>query len=323
MTRHQKARIVLTFAACITLCGAIGCGSSSPQNTVPITPVTPTPVEPARSALIGVWTGMFDVSSCVGSADWCRSAGPETLSLRLDGNLKGVAEIDLAGRQRVAIDITQSQSTGGATILKGLSAIPAQPSIDLEIQLEGSAPSSLTGSVLYTVSGVGPCCSSMSSVATRTGPVLFLRPVATVRAGALQGEWRGYMNRTACSGDCDRLRETYAVTLWVSQQGGTLIATFNGDQGGGIQLEGTAADRAFTLTRAFKAGRCTVPGPYDDDSLCEDSINIDGSADSLDRMRGTIQRRQMGIDEDAGPYSWTATFELAGVVRSWSGLRDF
>ena len=106
MTRH-KARAFHAFAASMMLWGAIGCGPSRPENAVPITPLTPTPVEPVRTALIGAWTGMFDVTSCVASAfgypstDWCRSAGPETFSLRLDGNLQGVAEIDLAGQQRL------------------------------------------------------------------------------------------------------------------------------------------------------------------------------------------------------------------------------
>jgi hypothetical protein len=320
MTLHHKARTLQAFAAWMMLWSAIGCGSSRPENPVPVTPLTPTPVEPVRTALAGVWTGMFDVTSCVGSADWCRSAGPETFSLRLDENLQGVAEIDLAGRQRVAIDVTQSQSTDGGTILKGESAIPEQPSIDLEIHLGGSAASGLTGSVVYTVSGVGPCCSFTSSVATRTGEVLFLRPVTTLRAGALQGEWRGYMKRVACSGDCDRDDETQEMRLWVTQQGSNLIATFNGHYGGGIQLEGTAADRTFTLAHAFKAAPCLVPNNFQDTSVCEDVINFQGSADSLDRMQGTIQRRQTGLDDEKGPYAWTATFELVGVVRSWSSL---
>jgi hypothetical protein len=268
---------------------------------------------------------MFDVTSCVASAfgypstDWCRSAGPETFSLRLDGNLQGVAEIDLAGQQRVAIDVTQTQSTDGSTILKGGSAIPEQPSIDLEIRLRGSAASGLTGSVVYTVSARIPCCIGPLSVATRTGEVLFLRPVTTLRSGPLQGEWRGYMKRVACSGDCGGY-ETQEMTLWVTQQGSNLIATFNGHYGGGIQLEGTAADRTFTLAHAFKAAPCVVPNNFQDTSVCEDVITFQGSADALDRMQGTIQRRQTGLDDDTGPYSWTATFELAGVVRSWSSL---
>src|SRR5688500_17616302 len=127
---EARAMTRQAFAALMMLWGAIGCGPSRPENAVPITPVTPTPVEPVRTALVGAWTGMFDVTSCVATAfsypstDWCRSAGPETFSLRLDGNLKGVAEIDLAGKQRIAIDVTQSQSTDGSTILKGESTIP-------------------------------------------------------------------------------------------------------------------------------------------------------------------------------------------------------
>jgi hypothetical protein len=316
---------VRRFAAWMILWGAIGCGPSRPENPVPVTPLTPTPVEPVRTALVGAWTGMFDVTSCVASAfsypstDWCRSAGPETFSLRLDGNLQGVAEIDLAGRQRIAIDVTQSQSTDGGTILKGESTIPEQPSIDLEIHLRGSAPSGLTGSVVYTVSAQIPCCPGPLSAATRTGEVLFLRPVTTLRPGALQGEWRGYMKRVACSGDCDG-GETREMRLWVTQQGSNLIATFNGHYVGGIQLEGTAADRTLTLAYAFKAAPCMVPNNHQDTSVCEDVINFQGSVDSLDRMQGTIQRRQTGLDDDTGPYSWTATFELVGVVRSWSTL---
>jgi hypothetical protein len=311
------------FAASMMLWGAIGCGPSRPENAVPITPVTPTPIEPVRTELVGVWTGMFAVTSCVASAfgyasdDWCRSAGPETFSLRLDGNLKGVAEIDLAGRQRIAIDVTQSPSTGGGTILKGESAIPERPSIDLEIHLRGSAPSGLTGSVVYTVSAPIPCCTGPLSVATRTGEVLFLRPVTTLRAAPLQGEWRGYMRRVACTGDCGD-HYTQEMTLWVTQQGSNLMATFNGQYG--RQLEGTAADRTFTLTHAFKATPCRVPNNFEDTNVCEDVINFQGSVDSLDRMQGTIQRRETGLDDEKGPYAWTATFELAGVVRSWSTL---
>lgn len=49
-------------------------------------------------------------------------------------------------------------------------------------------------------------------------------------------------------------------------------------------------------------------GPQSYTGLC-------GSVDSLGRMKGTIQRREVGNDYYDGPFSWTATFELEGVVR--------
>jgi hypothetical protein len=301
---------------CMALSAAIGCSSSSSQKqtNVPITPVTPAPIVPSTPALAGTWTGMFDVSSCVGSADWCQRTEPEAFSLHLDGSLYGVAEIELARRQPVALDILQSNDTDGSTTLKGVSTISGQPGMELEIRLEGSAPSSLTGSVRYSVTG-GPFGAPASSAATRSGPILFIRPVTIVRAGELHGTWRGYMKRTACSGDCDQVRQIDSVTLWLSQQGSALSASFNGDA-----LEGSASGRDFTLTSLAIPTKCR--DPIRDATVCQDSYEFRGSVDSLSRMRGTIQRRRLGHDYYDGPFSWTATFELEGVVRQ-KGLRAF
>ena len=221
------------LSLCLALVATIGCGSSSSQKTVPNIPVTPAPVTPSAPLLAGTWTGMFGVSECTGSADWCQRTEPESFSLHLDGNLHGVAEIELARRSPLALDILQSNGTDGSATLKGVSTISGQPLMELEIRLEGSAPSGLTGSVRYTVTG-GPF--GGPAAATRSGPILFIRPVTIVRAGALQGTWRGFMKRTACSGDCDQARQTDDVTIWLSQQGSTLSASFNEDE-----LEGTAS----------------------------------------------------------------------------------
>jgi hypothetical protein len=301
------------IAVCMALCATIGCGSSPSQSERPMTPVTPTPV-PAPSAppLVGSWTGMFDVSSCTGSVEWCRRTEPEPFSLRLDDSLRGVAEMEPWRRQLLALDIAQTSSTDGSTILNGVSTISGQPTIDLEIRLEGSAPSGLSGSVRYTLTG-DPYGEPKSSVVTRTGPILFIRPVTTVRAGALQGTWRGYMKRTACSGECGDAGQIRDVTLWLSQQGSTLSAIFNGDE-----LEGTVSGRDFTLTQLPIPTKCN--NPVRDATVCQDSYDFRGSVDSLDRMRGTIQRRRLGYDYYDGPFSWTATLELEGVVRAGSSL---
>ncbi|HKY22572.1 MAG TPA: hypothetical protein VJM31_15270 [Vicinamibacterales bacterium] len=299
------------IAVCMALCASIGCGSSSPPAERPVTPLTPAPVAATPSPLTGTWTGMFDVSSCTGSVDWCRGRDPESFSLTLDATLRGVAEIGLWRRQPLAVDVVQSQGTGGSTVLKGVSTVTT-PQMDLEIQLEGSASSGLTGTVLYAITG-DPYGEPKSTVVTRSGPILFIRPVTTVRAGALQGMWRGYAKRTACSGDCDSGR-TREVNFWFSQQGSNLLASFQWGSGGRrYDLEGTAAGREFTLTRKYSIANC--PATYHEERVCQDSFDFQGSVDSLNRMRGTFQQREAGLDYDGRPYSWTATFELDGVVR--------
>lgn len=302
------------LAVCIALCAAIGCGSASSQNKNPVTPLTPTPVDsvPSPRPLTGVWTGMFDVSSCTGSVEWCRITDPESFSLRLDADLRGVAELELWRRVPLAIDIAQGHATDGSTILKGVSNISAQPAIDLEIHLEGTAASGLTGSVHYTMSGER-FGESKSSVVTRTGPILFIREVTTVRAGALQGTWRGYLKRTACSGNCEYVRETTQVNFWFSQRGSNLTGIFDWGYGWDDELEGTATGQEFTFTRTLNPPNCR--STFQDKTVCQDSVDFRGSVDSLGRLSGIMRRSQAGIDYYNGPFSWTATLELEGVVR--------
>lgn len=301
------------IAVCIALCATVGCGSSSSQNKPPITPVTPAPVAPSAPMLAGTWTGMFDVTSCTGSVDWCQRTEPEPFLLNLDGNLYGVAEMEIWRRQPMSLDILQSNDVDGSTTLRGVSTIAGQ-SLDLEIRLEGSAPSSLNGSVRYTITGDPSEELLKSLTATRSGPILFIRPVTTVRAGALQGTWRGYVKRTACSGDCSG-RDTSEATFWFSQQGAKLTGIFNWPNGVAPhdEIEGTASGQEFTFTRTISKPSCVAH--FQDHAVCEDSIDIRGSVDSLGRMKGTIQQRRVGVDYYNGPFSWTATFELEGVVR--------
>lgn len=307
------ARTMTRIVLCIALCATIACGSSSPKNNGPNTPVTPTPVPaPSVPPLVGAWTGMFDVSSCVGSAEWCRNTNAERFSLHLDEHLRGVAEMEPWRMQLLSLDIAQTSSTDGSRILKGVSTISGQPVMDLEIQLEGSAPSALTGSVRYTISGPPPT-SLQSSVATRTGPILFIRQVTTVRAGALQGTWRGYLKRTACSGNCERVRETTKVNMWFSQQGSNLSGIFDWDYGRGDEFEGTATGQEFTFTRTLNTPNCRAT--FQDVAVCQDSVDFRGSVDSLGRLSGIMRRSQVGTDYYDGHFSWTATFELEGVVR--------
>ena len=300
------------IAVCIALCATVGCGSSSPQNTPLITPITPAPVAPSAPMLAGTWTGMFDVTSCTGSVDWCRTTQPEQFLLNLDGNLYGVAEMEVWSRQPISLDILQSNDADGSATLRGVSTIPGQPGLDLEIRLEGSAPSSLIGSVRYTITGDPSRELVRSLTATRSGPILFIRPVMTVRAGALQGTWRGYIKRTACSGDCDSGR-TSEATFWFSQQGPKVTGIFNWAYGFRDEIEGTVAGEEFTFTRAVTRPTCFAG--FQSQALCEESFDMRGSVDSLGRMKGTIQQRQVGNDYYDGPFSWTAAFELEGVVR--------
>ena len=301
------------IAVCIALCATVGCGSSSSQNKIPGTPITPAPVAPSAPMLAGTWTGMLDVTSCTGSVDWCRTAEPEPFLLNLDGNLYGVAEIEMWNRQPMSLDILQSNDTDGSTTLRGVSTITGQPQLDLEIRLEGSAPSSLNGWVRYTVTGDPSRELTKSWTATRSGPILFIRPVTTVRAGALQGTWRGYVRRTACSGDCGSGRDTSAATFWFSQQGAKLTGIFTWVNGWHDEIEGTASGQEFTFTRAITRPSCFAQ--FQDQAVCEDSFDFRGSVDSLGRMKGTIQQRRVGVDYYDGAFSWTATFELEGVVR--------
>ena len=300
------------IAVCIALCATVGCGSSSSQNKLPSTPIRPAPVVPSAPMLAGTWTGMFDVTSCTGSVDWCRPTQPEPFLLNLDGNVYGVAEMEIWRRQHMSLDVLQSNDTDGSTTLRGVSTIAGQ-SLDLEIRLEGSAPSSLNGSVRYTITGDPSRELYRSLTATRSGPILFIRPATTVRAGALQGTWRGYVKRTACSGDCGSGRDTSAATFWFSQQGARLTGIFNWANGSHDEIEGTASGQEFTFTRAFTKPSC-VP-QFQSQAVCEDSFDFRGSVDSLGRMKGTIQQRRVGADYYDGPFSWTATFELEGVVR--------
>lgn len=305
------------IAVCIALCATVGCGSSSSQNKAPITPVTPAPVTPSAPLLAGTWTAMFDVTSCDGSDDWCRGREPENLLLNLDGNLYGVAEIEIWGRQPISVDILQSNDLDGSATLRGVSSISGQPRLDLEIRLEGSAPSSLNGSVRYTITSDPSTDFLKSFTATRSGPIMFIRPVATVRAGALQGTWRGYVKRTACSGDCDS-GQTSEATFWFSQHGDKVTGIFKGVIGSRDEIEGTVAGQEFTFTRAVTRPTCFAG--FQSQALCEESFDMRGSVDSLGRMKGTIQQRQVGNDYYDGAFSWTATFELEGVVRQ-KGIR--
>jgi hypothetical protein len=302
------------ITVCIALCATLGCGSSSSENKTPSTPITPAPVAPTAPMLAGTWTGMFDVTSCTGSAEWCQGTEPEPFLLNLDGNLYGVAEMEIWHRQPMSLDILQSNDVDGSTTLRGVSTVTGQPRLDLEIRLEGSAPSSLNGSVRYTVTGDPSRELTKSLSATRSGPILFIRPVTIVRAGALQGTWRGYVKRTACSGDCDSGR-TSPATFWFSQQGARLTGIFSWSYAGAahVEIEGTASGQEFTFTRAVTRPTCFAG--YQSQALCEESFDMRGSVDSLGRMKGTIQQRQVGNDYYDGPFSWTATFELEGVVR--------
>jgi hypothetical protein len=305
------------IAVCIALCVTVACGSASSKNAPPNTPITPAPVTPSAPMLAGTWTGMFDVTSCTGSADWCRTTEPEAFLLNLDGNLYGVAEVEIWGRQPLSLDILQSNDADGSTTLRGVSTVVGQPGLDLEIRLEGSAPSSLNGSVRYTITSDPSEEFLKPLTAARSGPILFIRPVTTVRAGALQGTWRGYVKRTACSGDCDSGR-TREATFWFSQHGDKVTGIFNWAYAFRDEIEGTVAGQEFTFTRAVTRPTCFAG--FQGQALCEESFDMRGSVDSLGRMKGTIQRREVGNDYYDGPFSWTATFELEGVVRQ-KGIR--
>ena len=298
------AKAVKSFLVlCMALAAATGCGSSSPPSGAPPTPLSPTPVMPVRSPLTGAWTGMFEVSSCTGHAEWCRTTHAEPFSLNLDTTLSGFAEVEMWSEQSLALEITQSTATDGSTILKGLSTV-TKPQMDLEIQLQGSESSGLSGSVRYTISG--PLYGT-SAVATRTGPILFIRPVTTVRAGALQGTWRGYLNPTACSGDCQHVDQT--VSFSISQQGSRLLLHWSYTD----EIEGTASGQEFTFTREWTNSNC--PTSPQQTTGCQEFLDFRGSVDSLGRMRGTIKRREVGVDYFHDPFSYTATLDLESVVR--------
>ena len=121
------------------------------------------------------------------------------------------------------------------------------------------------------------------------------------------------MTRTQCSGDCDGYDPVLHygdVTLQVSQSGGALSGTING-----YEITGTASGSSVTASGLLSVPPASCRHQFDTGMVCHLEIQMNGSADSLDRLRGTISYRVEGVDEADRPFSLTATGDLTGLVR--------
>jgi hypothetical protein len=274
-----------------------GCGSSSPT-----TPDSPTPGATSPS---GTWKGAFQITSCTGVTDIgaCQTA-PETFVLRL-GSDGGVLQIDTriwSDAPPLAVNVSVRPGAG-TTMVSGSSA--ASRNLDAQLTLT-DVGTGLQGTVQYSVDGIG-------GRLAKQGRVLFANRDATVYPARFEGQWVGFVTRTQCAGECsdgDAVLRVGNVRLLLSQAGSAISGALNGHD-----LTGTATGSNLSASGRFAVAPTACRRQFDSGMTCLLEMNVSATADSLDRLHGSITYRVEGVDDRGRPFALSASGTLDGLAR--------
>jgi hypothetical protein len=274
-----------------------GCGSSSP--------VAPESTAPGTTVPSGTWKGAFQITSCTGALDigTC-SPAPETFVLRL-GSAGGVLQIDTKiwhDAPPIAVDVAVRPGEG-ATILSGSSA--ASRNLDVQLTLS-DAGTGLQGTVQYAVDGIG-------GRLAKQGRIMFANRDPTVYPARFEGQWVGFVTRTQCTGDCsdsDAVLRAGGVRLLLSQAGNGISGALNGND-----LTGTATGSNISASGRFAVAPSACRRQFDSGMNCLIELSLSATADSLDRLHGSITYRVEGVDDRGRPFAFSASGTLDGLAR--------
>ena len=280
------------------------CGSGSPTNPSPSPSPAPTP---PTSFQAGVWKGAFAITACTGSPFTCLPSSFDSFVLRLAADGTGVLQIDtniLSSVQPFAVDVT-SQATGAATVISGASTNATALDAKLTLTLVGS---SLEGTVHYSVRW-------KDATMAKDGRILFATRDTTVYPARFQGNWVGVVTRTQCTGDCgdsgnDAVLADGSVRLALSQAGTAVTGVINYNE-----VTGTATDGQVTASGHVAVPPASCVAGFDSGTYCLIDLTFSASADSLDRLHGSITYRVEGVDYRNRPFALSASATLDGLVR--------
>ncbi len=238
---------------------------------------------------------------------------PESFTLRLASSGEGVLQIDVqlwTDTPPVAVDVRSDPATGtiigsGPISLLGSVTGGTAQRLDVLLQLTETGEI-LQGTVRYTrTTSGGPI--------TKEGRILFASRDVTAYPARFQGSWVGFVSRTDCSGDCtafDDVLRNGDVRLLVAQVGGAVTGSFNT-----LEITGTAAGSSMTAAGRHAVAPSSCQRQFDSGMNCLTDLSFTVSADSLDRLHGSITYRAEGVDDRGKPYGLSATGDLTGLVR--------
>lgn len=254
-----------------------------------------------------MWKGAFDITSCTGgSGRGCASPSFDSFVLRLATDGTGVLQIDTkiwSEAAPIAVDVT-SQTTGSATVVTGASTNATALDVQLTLTAIGS---SLEGAVHYSVRW-------NNGTMVKEGRILFANRDATVYPARFQGNWVGFVTRTECTGECaggyDAVLSDGSVRLALSQVGTTIAGALNRNE-----VTGSVASGQVTASGHFEVPAASCQRQFDSGMTCLVDLSFSATADSLDRLHGSITYRVEGVDDRGRPFALSASGTLDGLVR--------
>lgn len=283
---------------------AIAAACASPVAPGPV-PTAPVPVPLVQT---GTWTGAFEITSCTGSSEACRSA-PEAFVLRLATDGTGVVQIDnqvWSNAPPVAINVHASVSAGSTAVF-GTASSPQSMDVRLVLTEVGEQ---LQGILRYSYVRSG-------ATVSKEGRVMFAARDRTVYPTRFHGNWVGLVTRTACTGDCtaaDPVLSIYqgygGVRLILTQSGASILGRLNFNDVSGAALGSGLQAQGY---HAVAPGACRAG--WDDGTYCLIEFTLSGTADTLDRLGGSISYRVEGVDYRNRPFAFSAVGTLDGLVR--------
>jgi hypothetical protein len=185
----------------------------------------------------------------------------------------------------------------------------SSPSRNVDVQLTlTDIGATLQGTVHYSVLGT-------DGQVVKDGRILFASRDSTVYPSRFEGQWVGFVTRTQCSGDCsegnDPVLQSGGVRVVFSQSGGVI----SGRMMNGIELTGTANGNTLHLSSRIALDPPVCQRPWDGGMTCQLELSVSGSADTLDRLHGSVTYRAAGFNHNGRPYALNATGTLDGLAR--------
>jgi hypothetical protein len=282
---------------------AAGCGAAAPTGpSLSSISVTPT-------LMAGVWRGAFNATSCTGNTSSCNGL-PETFVLRLAADGSGVMQIDTKvwdSAPPIAVGVTQSVSNGVTTITGSTATSGGAPSgMTLEVRLElTTLEATAEGSMQYVLTRSG-------GPVNKTGRVLYASRDATAYGARFQGDWQGFVARN-CTGDCtygDPILPNSGVQMLISQFGSAASVRLASNE-----IAASVSGDTVSGTSHFAIAPASCVPTWDDGRYCLIDVTFSATADSLDRMHGTITYRVEGVDYRGRPIAFSASAAFDGVAR--------
>lgn len=282
----------------LSLLAGAACNSASPA--------APSTSPPPATLASGAWTGVLDITSCVGGAG-CRT-GPEKFALRLAPDGTAVLQVDTqiwSTAPPIALNATARERPDRTVVLNGATTIG--PPAEAELTLSGPPGDTLAGTIRYNV------LRSPGITFAKEGRILYASRDATMTFARLQGTWAGFVTRPQCTGDCDQFDPVLnegAVWLDLSQAGSSIGGRFNREE-----LTGVVTGNSFTATSHMELPPERCQRGFDSGTTCLVDLTVTAETDALDRLRGEVSYRVEAVTDRNQHFAFSARADLTGVVR--------